>query len=369
LSSKALVLLVDSLNRCDASAAEGLMQGMQEGLAGRRIDAIPDSWPKTFERLQSLGSAPKRMAWQLGAAMNDPHSLEELQRVACDRQREADERRASIELLCQKRFKPFEEALLQLAEDASVRSTAIRGLAAFDHPQTATKLLSMYDKLSAEERQIAQSTLAAKARWAGTLLDYLAKQPANETDQLTAYTARQIKSLSDAELNEKLRCVWGEVRDSSGDISKRVTAIRRWLTPANLAQADQERGHQLFKKHCANCHTFFGEGGKIGPDITGSQRMNIDYLLETILDPNATVAKDYQMTILRTTDDRVLNGLIESQNEETIVMQTATERVVLDRADVAEMRPTQNSIMPLGLLDSLSETETRDLISYLQRAP
>ena len=56
------------------------------------------------------------------------------------------------------------------------------------------------------------------------------------------------------------------------------------------------------------CHTLFGEGGKVGPDLTGSNRANLDYALMNILDPSAVIAKEYRPTIVITTDGRVITG-------------------------------------------------------------
>ena len=52
----------------------------------------------------------------------------------------------------------------------------------------------------------------------------------------------------------------------------------------------------MFAKTCQQCHTLYGVGGKVGPDITGSNRPNLDYLLENILDPSAVIPNDYKAT-------------------------------------------------------------------------
>ena len=161
--------------------------------------------------------------------------------------------------------------------------------------------------------------------------------------------------------------VWGDVRDSPRELDKQIEATKKWLTPAVIATADLARGKQLFTQHCANCHTLFGEGGKIGPDITGVQRTNLDYLLENIIDPSASVSKDYQMEILRLDDGRVINGLVESETGETITIQTAKERIVILKVEVEARRTSNVSIMPTGLIEPLSEDQIRDLFGYLQR--
>ena len=121
----------------------------------------------------------------------------------------------------------------------------------------------------------------------------------------------------------------------------------------------------LFDRVCANCHRLHGQGGQIGPDLTGSGRENIDYLLENIVDPGATVSADFRMVVVAMRDGRVLNGLVKSQSPRTLTLQTQTEAVALDRDEIEGVRPSGSSLMPDGLLDPLQPDEIRDLMAYL----
>ena len=121
----------------------------------------------------------------------------------------------------------------------------------------------------------------------------------------------------------------------------------------------------MFAKTCAACHTLFDAGGKIGPELTGSQRRNLDYVLSNVLDPSAVLAKDYQMHLIQTGDGRVLSGIIKSEDDNAISVQTATELVVVPKSEIETRQETANSMMPDGLLPSLSADEVRDLVSYL----
>src|SRR5262249_23454452 len=116
---------------------------------------------------------------------------------------------------------------------------------------------------------------------------------------------------------------------------------------------------------CANCHTLFGEGGKIGPDLSGSQRANPEYLLSKILDPNAVVNRDYQVTVINTTGGRTLNGIVKAEDDKTVTLQTPNELVRVPKADVEERQRSAVSLMPEGQLTPLSDAEVPDLIAYL----
>jgi putative heme-binding domain-containing protein len=137
------------------------------------------------------------------------------------------------------------------------------------------------------------------------------------------------------------------------------------LPPDALKKADRARGRQVFVKTCATCHTLFGEGAKIGPDLTGSQRSNAEYVLTKVLDPSAIVAQDYQVTVITTRSGRTLTGLVKEEDTKTVVLQTQNEVIRVAKEDIEERKKSPLSMMPEGLLTPLSDSEVRDLIAYL----
>ena len=103
-------------------------------------------------------------------------------------------------------------------------------------------------------------------------------------------------------------------------------------TPGNVAIQDRARGkvqvgaffaaragsgpragRAVFNRACLSCHRMFGAGGDVGPELTGSDRANPDYILENVLDPSAAVNRDYTMSNVATTDGRLLSGIIRDQ--------------------------------------------------------
>ena len=121
----------------------------------------------------------------------------------------------------------------------------------------------------------------------------------------------------------------------------------------------------VFNRTCQQCHRLFDAGGDVGPDLTGSDRANPDYILENVLDPSATVAREYTLTNVATTDGRLVSGIIRDQNDRSLTIQTANERIVLPREDVEEVKPSTVSMMPEGQLERLTPQEIRDLFAYL----
>jgi putative heme-binding domain-containing protein len=126
----------------------------------------------------------------------------------------------------------------------------------------------------------------------------------------------------------------------------------------------------VFEKVCANCHALFGKGNAIGPDLTGANRGNLQYLLENVIDPSASVAADFRTSTVVLVDGRVVTGVVSKPTPRTVAVQTATEKLTLPASDVERIKPTNQSLMPEGLFNTLKEDQVRDLIAFLMlRAP
>jgi putative heme-binding domain-containing protein len=163
-----------------------------------------------------------------------------------------------------------------------------------------------------------------------------------------------------------LKETWGEFRDTPAEKKATIADLKRAFTLEELAKADKSHGRALFAKTCAACHKFFGEGQTVGPDLTGANRDNLDYLLENIVDPSAVLTADFRMSVLQLDDGRILNGLVLAETEKTLTLRTATETLTVEKASVEERRTVPLSLMPENQLQTMSPTDRRDLFGYLQ---
>jgi putative heme-binding domain-containing protein len=121
----------------------------------------------------------------------------------------------------------------------------------------------------------------------------------------------------------------------------------------------------IFMAACSACHKMYGQGGAIGPELTGSDRRNLKYLLENILDPNAVVPADYRVSVFQLKDGRTISGVIPEQTERTLTIQTPAERLVIERTQIVKQDQLTQSLMPEGLLTALGEENVINLIAYL----
>ena len=144
-----------------------------------------------------------------------------------------------------------------------------------------------------------------------------------------------------------------------------MESYRQLLNADRLKSADPAAGRLVFTQTCAVCHKLYGQGAAIGPDLTGSGRANLEYLLENIVDPSAIVPEDYRVSELELKDDRSITGLVVGKNEHTITLQTPTEKLTLERSEIEKMHQTSLSLMPEGLLQALKEDQVCNLVKYL----
>ena len=128
-----------------------------------------------------------------------------------------------------------------------------------------------------------------------------------------------------------------------------------------------ERGRAAFRKAtCAQCHRLQGEGGGIGPDLSGAGgRFSPRDLLESILEPSRTISDQYQEIEVITQDGLLYVGRIAGEDGERLTLwDGAGERIEIDKDSIAERRPHPLSRMPSGLLDVLDRDEILDLFAY-----
>jgi putative heme-binding domain-containing protein len=360
-----LDLVTAEVASLDPRIAGELLGGVIQGLEGRRQVAMPQGWATAYAKLQSSeDEAVRERSLQLALIFDDPTALRDLRQVATDPKAEATRRNRAITALAAKRQPDCARMLIPLVSDPATRRAAIRALAEFDHPETATVLLKDYATFDAPARQDALQTLAARPAWATLLLDAVEAGKVPRTD-ITAYTARQLMSLRDPKLGERIRKTWGELRTTPAEKAKLIASYQRKLPLDAIRRADASAGRVLFQKTCANCHRFFGEGGSIGPDITGSQRTSLDYLLQTLIDPSAAVARDYQMQIIQTTAGRVITGLVVGETKAAVTVQTVNEKVVIPVDEIEERAVSQVSMMPEGMLQTLTDPQAANLLAYL----
>ncbi|HIF34956.1 MAG TPA: c-type cytochrome [Planctomycetaceae bacterium] len=348
-------------------ASEEVLAGLLNGFEGRRTVKMPPSWPATFRALEKRDDDEiHNLAIRLALIFDDPLALTILQATVEDLKLPSRDRQRALQSLIGKRVTDLPSLLNTLLSDPAMQRLALQGLAEYNDKTTPQWIVSAYNQLPPTARQDALQTLASRATWAMDMLDAVDAKRIPRSD-LSAYTARQLRNLGDQQVLKRVQDTWGKVRVTPEEQKQQIANYKKQLSEKVIDRGDLAKGRALYEKKCANCHRIFGQGGNIGPDLTGAQRSNIDYLLENLVDPSSAVSRDYQMEVLSTDAGRVVTGLIVAETPQAVTIQTVNERLIIPKSEVDERQKSSVSMMPTGLLNELSKDEIRDLVAFLKR--
>lgn len=305
---------------------------------------------------------------RVAARLGHPEAVAEAGKVVADDSAPADRRLVMIGLLGELRREEGIDMLLRVARGDGaepIRLAALRAAARSPDSGVASTLLGDYGKFPEGLRGAVLDACCDRPEWARLLLTALAGGTIPAKD-LRDVQVRRMLGLNDPSLPPLIERAWGRIPSPSGSgAAKRIAEVRGMLPEGDKGQA--ARGRAIFARVCSGCHRLFGEGEEVGPDLTGSTRNDLEFLLQSVVDPSAFIRNEYQGSTVVLDDGRVLNGMIVAESDSALTLvDSQRERHTLAKATVEETRPATASVMPEGLLDPLPDNEIRDLFRYLQ---
>ncbi len=343
-----------------------MLKGLQEATRSKKNTKAPRDWATMSAGLRKNESSEiRRLELSLSVSYGDEAARDIVRSQLADAKVNPADRMVALVTLLDVKDKQLPETLFKLLKEPALRSAAIRALASFDDPKTPAQLLAIYTTCNATEKREIVATLASRAKYAEALLNAVEAKTLT-TAEIPAETIRLLRSFNDKALSAKIVSVWGLVRDTPADRKKLINDWGRKLNPGELARADLGAGRAVYSKVCAQCHTLYSVGGKVGPEITGANRADLGYLLENIFDPSAVIPKEYAATKIDLLDGRSVIGIIKQETANSLTVQTATEVLAIAVADVDKRTPSELSMMPNDLTTPLSDGEIRNLFAYLK---
>jgi putative membrane-bound dehydrogenase-like protein len=365
-TAEALGGLVDRLQRSGTDPERrAILGGLHESLKGRRQVPMPAGWSKVSGQLsRSDDNAVRQLVARIAVTFGEASAMDAMRRTLGDLKAPIQDRREALASLLGARDPKLAGTLQSLVAESALRREALRGLASYDDAKTSDVILGIYASLSLEEKRDALNTLAARASTARALVAAVGAKKIPTTD-LPADVLRQLRNIKDEELGKQIASVWGSMRDTAEDKVREIRRVRGMLASRQAGPDELPRGRAVFAKTCQQCHTLFGTGAKIGPDLTGSNRADMDYLLSNVLDPSAVMAKEYQPNLIAMSDGRVITGLVQRDDGKVLTVATANDTVTIARSDIEDMKLSDKSMMPDDLLKPLSDDEVRALVAYL----
>ncbi len=350
----------------DVAYQHEIIDSLMRATEGRSDLKPPARWGEVYNKL-STNEDPQMVAKAdvLAARLGDDAISWRKQEIVLDAFAPMQSRLAALQLLLDRRDFQLTPIYQKILPEPALRLSALRGLAAYDVATTPAAILALYSTFNDTEKRAALAVLSARPAYAAKLIEAVRNGVIPKGD-VDATVIRQLGLLQDPEITRATAELWGVVRESPEATAKEIAQWKKILTPEKLAAANPSRGRAKFLQSCALCHTLFDEGQHIGPELTGSNRADLDYLLVNILDPNAVIGKDYLLTTVETKDGRTAAGILQRETASTVTLVNQVESITLPRDSIKSSSQLELSLMPPGLLHGMSEDEVADLIAYLR---
>jgi putative membrane-bound dehydrogenase-like protein len=341
-----------------------IVAGIADALKGWRKAPVPAAWDDFAATIPKDAVTAQDQVRALNVIFGDGQALDEIRKIALDEKALMEQRRAALLSLIEAKDKQLKQVCEKLLTVRGVTMEAIQGLTQFDQDGVAKRIIDRYLQLYPHERPQAIMALVSRPRFATELLKAVEAGKIPKVD-FGPSAARQVRAFNEAKLNALLSKVWGETRETSADKLKLVAELKARHTADFLAKGDQSKGRALFAGVCGQCHKLYGEGGALGPDLTGSGRHDLNYLVENIVDPSAVVDAAYYLNSITLKDGRILSGIVGAQTERTLTLRSIGQETVIDKQDITQRDILPLSLMPEGLLQAFTPEQQRDLLAYL----
>jgi putative membrane-bound dehydrogenase-like protein len=297
---------------------------------------------------------------------DDPNAVATARAIIADPKAQTGVRSQFVQALGQEHdpanIKSFASLVYDHDAPILIRQHAVNALGAMNAPRAAEALLAHFDQLAPDLRPMVINAMVLSKSSAAVLLDSIRDKKIALTN-MNENHARAINGLNDPALSKEVADVWGKVQtERNPERAKLVDEYKKLFLSRG---GDPGKGAVVFEAKCTQCHTIYGHGGTIGPDLTGVGRDNLDLVLSNLLDPSLVIGKPYYVYVAKLKDDTTVSGLLVDDSPKQIVLKEPTGVHVIPRTQLARLVQQNISMMPEGLENTMSKDEFCDLIAFL----
>ena len=250
----------------------------------------------------------------------------------------------------------------------SVQQRAIIALSALNADAAASPFFGWVNGLKNEDAALAAWRGILGSRGAGKkLAAKLARTELSETAISAGVRACRDGGRNEPDLLAALTKLSGM---QSANVELTPERIKQLITLVE-SNGNPGRGESVYVRNelsCVKCHAIGGVGGRVGPDMTSiGASAPLDYIIQSLYDPSAKVKEGYHSVSVLTLDGQVVNGIEVESNDQVLVLRDIEDKLVsIPQADIDVKKPGK-SLMPVGVIDRLSEAEQVDLIKFLSQ--
>jgi putative heme-binding domain-containing protein len=353
--------------------------GFDDGATARALGALGEAARSRKARpegdarrilglLQSPNESVRAAALRLSGDWKTPPPAETLTRLAGD---PSEQVRSTVFEVLRLQGAASLPLLKQLAEDKDpgTRRRAALTWAALDLGGSGPSLLGVVQSL--DQEQAAQDFWRTLLPIKGSGKHLAALLPASGIPQAAARTGMRV-AREGGRNDMDLVLALAKGSGLSADTQAFTGQLIREMAAKAAASGDPRRGELVYRRSdlaCTTCHAIGGAGGRVGPDMTSiGASAQPDYLVESLLMPNAKIKEGYHGVVVETKDGQTVSGtVVRESGNELVLRGTANQEIVLAKSDIESRNQASASLMPAGLLDPLNETEQLDLVAFLSQ--
>ncbi|WP_395749815.1 PVC-type heme-binding CxxCH protein [Prosthecobacter sp.] len=355
-----------------AHALEGLVKGQEGGVIKPTTDVSA-----SLSKWRSHSNADVRKhAQTLAVLWGNEAAVKEMLTALHDTKKPEKERIAILQSLRKVKTDTVKEGLKPLLTpqtSTALAVAAIRAAADLGGDDFIAPLLTVAQASGLQSGPQARGllynasieALSTRTTWTQAMLSAIAEGKVSATG-FPAPVRRALATSKDKAIRDQAFKVLGAWQDSSDDVKSLIAQKKQACL---TGEPDLANGKLLFTATCMVCHEFHGGGQKVGPDLIGSGRSNLDAILANVIDPNQIIGNGYENFTVSTKDGRTLAGrVVEDTPSHVKLLGAGGAAQIVPRDQVATLTNTKQSLMPMGF-GNLPDAAFRDLIWYVLAPP
>ena len=355
-----------------AHALDGLVKGQEGGV----IKPVKEVSASLAKWRASSNAEVRKHAQTLAVIWGDAAAVKEMIAVLHDGSKPEKERITVLQSLQKVRTDAVKDGLMPLLTpqtSTALAVAAIRAAADLGGDEFIAPLLNVVQasglRSDPQSRGLhhtaAIEALASRDTWTKALMNAISEQKVSASG-FPAPVRRALATHKDKGIRDLAFKVLGAWQDSSDDVKSLIAQKKQACL---TGEPDLANGKLLFTATCMVCHEFHGGGQKVGPDLIGSGRSNLDALLANVIDPNQIIGNGYENISVSTKDGRTLAGrIVEDTPGHVKLLGAGGAAQVVPRDQIASLTNTKQSLMPMGF-GNLPDAAFRDLIWYILAPP
>jgi len=347
-----------------AHALEGLEKGQENGV----IKPTKDFSSLFTEFAKNDNAEVRKHAQNLGVLWGDPKAMQAFVATMLDTKADESKRITALQSLRRVKNEAAKQGFAKVwaaSSGAQLRLEVLRAAPDLGDAEAGRLILALWPELTPAQRVPATEALLSRPAWAGELLDAVEAKRIDKS-ALPMTVARSFAKGQDAMLKKRAEQVLGVWHESNADTKALIAAKRKACLEGT---PDIAAGKVLFQTACIVCHSFHGGGQKVGPDLIGSGRSNLDAILSNVIDPNQIIGNGYENFIVTTKDNRTLSGRVTEDTPTHVkLLAIGGAEQTVPRDQIVKLENTHQSLMPVGF-GALPDDQFRNLVWYVLAPP